>query len=294
MNNLLCFGMGFCAQTLAQRLNPALWSVRGTARTTEGVARLREQGFEAVRFADALKEPARLQSPLFVLVSAPPSDGRDPVLATFETELTGLSRNISWIGYLSTTGVYGDHQGNWVDEDSPLSPRSERAKRRVDAEGAWLAWGARSNVLVSIFRLAGIYGPGRNQLKTLRERTARRIVKPGQVFSRIHVDDVAAVLEASMLHPPPGRIYNVCDDEPCAPHVVIEYAAQLLGVAAPPLEQFETARSTLSPMAASFYDESKRVRNDRMKQELNVCLQYPTYREGLRALQAADNRVEYS
>lgn len=294
MNNLLCFGMGFCAQSLARRLNPAIWSVTGTARTTEGVAKLKAKGFEAVRFADALAEPSRLQAPLFLLASAPPSGGLDPVLATFEADLTDLSRNIRWVGYLSTTGVYGDHQGNWVDENTQLIPRSERAKRRVDAESAWTDWGARNNVPVSVFRLAGIYGRGRNQIETVREGTARRILKAGQVFSRIHVDDVAAVLEASMLHPMAGRVYNVCDDEPCAPHVVIEYAAQLLGVTPPPLEQFDAAKSTLSPMAASFYDESKRVRNDRIKQELNVRLQYPTYREGLSALQAVGNGVEHS
>ena len=294
MNNLLCFGMGFCAQSLARRLNPALWRVTGTARTPEGVHRIEQQGFSGVLFSEALSDPHRLQKPVYLLLSAPPTGGADPVLQAYHAELAAQSSVITWVGYLSTTGVYGDHQGNWVDEATPTSPRSERARRRVEAEDAWMSWGRQHGVPVSVFRLAGIYGPNRNQLETLRDGTARRILKPGQVFSRIHVDDVAAVLEASMSAPAPGRVFNVCDDEPSAPHVVVEYAAQLLGVPPPLLEQYEAAKATMSPMAASFYEESKRVRNDLMKKVLNVQLQYPTYREGLKALQAAGLRVEQS
>lgn len=294
MNNLLCFGMGFCAKSLARRLNPALWQVTGTARTPEGVKRLEQQGLRGVLFSETLADPGRLQKPLYLLLSAPPTGGADPVLQAYREELAAMASSIVWVGYLSTTGVYGDHQGNWVDETTPTSPRSERAMRRVQAEDAWLAWGKQHDVPLSVFRLAGIYGPGRNQLETLRDGSARRIVKPGQVFSRVHVDDVAATLEASMAAPAPGRIFNVCDDEPCAPNVVVEYAAQLLGVPPPLLEQYDTAKATMSPMAASFYEESKRVRNDFMKKALHVQLQYPTYREGLKALQAAGLRVEQS
>lgn len=221
---------------------------------------------------------------LHLLISAPPSDTGDPVLAVLADRLRAACPTIAWAGYLSTTGVYGDHQGGWVDEDTPVQPQSERTRRRVQAEQAWLEWGHEAKVPVNVFRLAGIYGPGRNQLVSLREGTARRITKQGQVFSRIHVDDIATVLEAAMERRPASRIFNVCDDEPAAPHEVVAFAAGLLGIAPPPLEDYETARPTLSPMAAGFYQESKRVRNERIKQELAIRLAYPTYREGLSAL----------
>ncbi len=190
------------------------------------------------------------------------------------------------LGYLSTTGVYGDHGGKWIDESTPVAPSSARAERRVAAEQAWLEWGAQSKVPVQIFRLAGIYGPGRSQIDALRAGTARRIVKRGQVFSRIHVDDVAATLEASMTHPHAGRIYNVCDDEPAAPHQVVEHAATLMGMQPPPLEELEAAALSVSEMALSFYAESKRVRNQRIKSELGITLRYPSYREGLKYILA--------
>lgn len=286
MTNLLCFGMGYSAQALARRPEFAGWNVLGTARTREGVDRLKADGVRVCRFEDALSDPSVLTRPLHILLSAPPSQHGDPVLMAFADQLATLAPNIVWIGYLSTTGVYGDHQGGWVDEETPLSPRSDRARRRAEAEAAWLAWGATHHVPVQVFRLAGIYGPGRNQLESLKAGTARRIDKPGQVFSRIHVDDIAATLAASMASPNAGRIYNVCDDEPSAPEAVVAFAAQLLGMDPPPLEKYAQVRDTLSPMAASFYDESKRVRNTRIRDELGVKLQYPTYREGLKALLA--------
>lgn len=286
MNNLLCFGMGFSAQALARRPEFAGWNVLGTARTQEGVSRLVASGFQACLFDDALAKATAMSGPLHLLLSAPPSAEGDPVLARFRSGLATLSSRIAWVGYLSTTGVYGDHAGGWVDEETPLAPRSDRARRRAEAEAAWLAWGKTHGVAVQVFRLAGIYGPGRNQLEGMRAGTARRIDKPGQVFSRIHVDDIATVLSASIAKPRPGRVYNVCDDEPCAPEIVVAFAAQLLGHSPPPLEKYADVRDTLSPMAASFYDESKRVRNSRMKDELGVKLQYPTYREGLRSLLA--------
>jgi nucleoside-diphosphate-sugar epimerase len=286
MNNLLCFGMGFSAQALARRPELAGWNVLGTARTTEGVSRLQGAGFQACLFDDTLSKATAMSGPLHLLLSAPPSAEGDPVLARFGSGLAALASRIAWVGYLSTTGVYGDHAGGWVDEDTPLAPRSDRARRRAEAEAAWLAWGKAHGVAVQVFRLAGIYGPGRNQLEGMRAGTARRIDKPGQVFSRIHVDDIANVLSASIAKPRPGRVYNVCDDEPCAPEIVVAFAARLLGLSPPPLEKYADVRDTLSPMAASFYDESKRVRNSRMKDELGVKLQYPTYREGLRSLLA--------
>jgi nucleoside-diphosphate-sugar epimerase len=187
-----------------------------------------------------------------------------------------------WAAYLSTTGVYGDHAGGWVDEDTPLTPNTERGEKRVEAEAQWLDLWRETGFPIHLFRLAGIYGPGRNQLLSVLDGSARRIIKPGQVFSRIHVEDIARVLEASMAHPHPGRAYNVCDDEACPPQDVIAHAATLLGRPVPPDIPFADAE--LSPMARSFYADSKRVSNARIKAELGVTLAYPTYREGLATL----------
>lgn len=183
-----------------------------------------------------------------------------------------------WVGYLSTTGVYGDHQGGWVDEATPLSPSTTRGQLRVEAEAAWQSLG----LPLHIFRIAGIYGPGRGPFAKVRNGTARRIIKKNQVFSRIHVDDIAQVLAASISKPNPGAIYNLCDDDPAPPEDVIEHAAALLGLPIPPAQDFETAEMT--PMARSFYAESKRVRNDRIKEELGVKLLFPDYRSGLKSL----------
>ncbi len=187
-----------------------------------------------------------------------------------------------WVGYLSTTGVYGDHEGEWVDETAPLTPATKRGRARVAAEAGWQALG----LPLHIFRLAGIYGPGRGPFAKVRNGTARRIIKDGQVFSRIHVDDIAQVLLASIRQPNPGAVYNVCDDDPAPPQDVIAHAATLLGLPLPPAIKFEDA--DLTPMARSFYAESKKVQNDRIKSELGVRLLYPSYRDGLPALMAAE------
>ena len=280
MPHLFCFGLGFSAQALAARLKSKGWRVAGTTRTRARADALGALGHEAFVFGpDAA---AALGGATHILVSVPPSAAGDPVLAHHAGDLAALKP--SWVGYLSTTGVYGDRAGAWVGEQTPVAPVSERAKRRVAAEQEWLAWGSARNLAVQIFRLAGIYGPGRNQLEALREGTARRILKSGQVFSRIHVEDIATVLEASIAKPNPGAIYNVCDDEPAPQHEVVEYAAKLLKLAPPPLEQFDQAARTMSEMAQSFYADSKRVKNDRIKTELGVDLRYPTYRDGLDAL----------
>ena len=280
MNRLFCFGFGFSAQALGKRLKPKGWRIAGTARGAEKVNALTRDGVEAFQFP-LTDPPAALSDTTHLLISTPPGEGGDPALS-YAGALASLQPK--WLGYLSTTGVYGDHAGGWVDETTPETPATERGRRRLDAEHAWRTWGERANVPVAIFRLAGIYGPGRNQLDGLRDGTARRIMREGQIFSRIHVDDIAHVLEASIAKPRAFAIYNVCDDEPAPPHEVVAYAAALLGVAAPPIERFEDAKSSMSEMARSFYTESKRVKNDRIKQELGVQLLYPTYREGLKAL----------
>jgi nucleoside-diphosphate-sugar epimerase len=209
-----------------------------------------------------------------VLASAAPDAAGDPFLAA--VDMAGA--RAEWVGYLSTTGVYGDHQGGWVDENTPLTPSSVRGEYRVLAEAQWRATG----LPVHIFRLAGIYGPGRGPFEKVRDGTARRIIKPGQVFSRIHVDDIAQVVLASINRPNPGAAYNVCDDDPAPPEDVLSYAAHLLGLPEPPAVDYATA--DLSPMARSFYAESKRVRNDKIKNDLGVQLAHPDYRHGLKAL----------
>ena len=198
--------------------------------------------------------------------------------------ISARARQFEWVGYLSTTGVYGDHQGAWVDENTPLTPSTRRGQWRKDAEEAWHAV---PGLPLHIFRLAGIYGPGRGPFAKVRDGTARRIVKTGQVFSRTHVEDIAQVLAASIAQPAPGTAYNICDDDPAPPQDVIAHAAELLGAPVPPAIPFETAEMT--PMARSFYAESKRVRNDRIKDELGVQLRFRTYREGLAALLADDS-----
>jgi nucleoside-diphosphate-sugar epimerase len=224
-----------------------------------------------------------LKDATHLLSSVPPDEKGDPVLDVHGAAIAEAAPHLAWIGYLSTTGVYGDRQGGWVDETSALTPTGERGRRRRDAETAWLALPKPAH----LFRLAGIYGPGRSALDTVRAGKARRVVKPGQVFSRIHRDDIVQVLRASMASPNPGAAYNVCDDDAADPAEVITHACKLLNVEPPPEVPFEEAQ--LSPMARSFYDDNKRVRNDRIKRELGVVLKYPDYRAGLSALLAAES-----
>lgn len=259
----------------------------GTARTPEAVDALRARGVEAVLFdgtapLDAGRE--WLAEASHVLLSIPPDLQRgDPVLKLHGGDIAA-SRALRWLGYLSTTGVYGDRGGGWVDEATPPHPSGRRGEARLDAENGWLALWRDAGVPVHVFRLAGIYGLGRSALDAVRASTAKRIDKPGQVFSRVHVADIATVLEASMQRPHPGAVYNVCDDEPAPPAEVIAHACALLGVAPPPLVAYDEVAATLSPMARSFYAESKRVSNRRIKEELGVRLRYPDYRAGLKAL----------
>jgi len=275
---LFCFGLGYSAGFLARRLAHQGWAIAGTSRDGAAAPFALQRFERAQPLADASEQ---LAATTHLLISIPPDAAGCPVFDRHGAEIAAL-RPLRWIGYLSSTNVYGDRAGGWVDETMSTEPSGERGRRRVVAETAWRALGERSGIPVQIFRLAGIYGPGRSVLDALRAGTARRIVKPGQVFSRIHVADLAAVLEASMAQPRAGAIYNVCDDTPSPPDEVIAFAAALLGVAPPPLEDFATA--ALSPMARSFYDDSKRVSNRRIKEELGVSLRYPSYREGLKAL----------
>ena len=191
---------------------------------------------------------------------------------------------LTWAAYLSTTGVYGDTRGAWVDETSPLNPSSERSRNRVTAERQFMDWAAACDIPGFVFRLAGIYGPGRSALDQVRAGTARRIYKPGQIFSRVHVDDIVHALDAAIGMPGAAGVYNVCDDEPAPPWEVTAHAARICGLPVPPAIPFH--RAGLSPMARSFYADCRRVRNDRLKHDLGVSLAYPSFREGLAAERA--------
>ena len=284
VNRLFCFGLGYSARALVDALQADGWTVAGTCRGVEKQAALQANGIEAHLFdrGRPLDDPAAaLAGATHVLSSVPPGETGDPVLEHHAADIAALS-GLRWVGYLSTTGVYGDRGGDWVDEESDRTPSGARGQRRKDAEDGWLDLWRRDGAPVHLFRLAGIYGPGRNALETVRSGRARRVVKPGQVFSRIHVDDIAQALKASMGAPNPGAVYNLCDDEAAPPQEVVAFACDLLGVALPPEIPFEEAE--LSPMARSFYSDNKRVRNDRIKRELGVRLRWPTYRDGLRGL----------
>ena len=264
--------MGFSGRELAKQQAALGWQVTGTVRPGH-----EKNGLLAFD-RDHPLSPDALNGVTHVLSSVPPDDQGDPALSWLHQY--GPWPQLQWAGYLSTTGVYGDHKGDWVTEESELKAGAGRSSRRVKAEQAWL----QSGLPVHVFRLAGIYGPGRSPLDSIRNGHAHRVIKPGQVFGRVHVADVARTVAASISHPNSGAIYNVTDDEPAPPWEVVEYASRILGVAPPPEIAWEQAADHLSPMALSFYQDSKRVKNDRIKQELKVALLYPNYRVGLDAL----------
>ncbi|WP_444461133.1 SDR family oxidoreductase [Rhodobacter capsulatus] len=274
MKTLLSIGHGYSARALARLLLPEGWRIIATTRSAAKAEMLRAEGVEPLVWTGG---ELPLAEATHLLTSVAPDGTGDPVLAA-QRNAIAASRHLEWVGYLSTVGVYGDHGGGWVDEDTPLTPSTTRGLQRVAAEAAWQALG----LPLHVFRLAGIYGPGRGPFEKVRDGTARLVIKPGQVFSRIHVEDIAQVLAASIARPNPGRIYNVCDDAPSPPEDVLAYAAELLGLPRPPEVPFDPA--SMTPMAASFYAENKRVRNDRIKTELGVTLRYPDYRAGLEAM----------
>ncbi|MBP7335345.1 SDR family oxidoreductase [Niveispirillum sp.] len=286
---LFIFGLGYTSLRLADRLRQAGWSIAGTTRGAEKAAAMRAAGIDAFTFdrdQPLTDVEAALDGVTHLLSSVPPDDRGDPVLDAHGADIAARADTLRWAGYLSTTGVYGDTGGQWVDETSPLKAEGPRGRRRVLAEAGWMALHADRGVPVHLFRLPGIYGPGRSAIDTVRAGTARRIDKAGQVFCRIHVDDIGGALIASMVRPMPGTAWNIADDEPAPAAQVVEHAARLLGVEPPPLEPFDPA--SMSAMAASFYADNRRVRNDRLKQVLGYRLVHPTYREGLAAQMAAE------
>jgi nucleoside-diphosphate-sugar epimerase len=282
---LFVFGYGYTARALARRLIPKGWRVFASVRDPAAIAALATDGVVGVAVDDADGLAAALAGTNAVLITAPPDAEGCPGLRTLVRQLARAEAFPDWTGYLSTTGVYGDRQGGWVFETSRLAAQSLEGARRVAAERDWLEVGRGMGLTVQVFRLPGIYGPGRSAFDRLRAGQARRIAAPGQVFSRIHVDDLAAGLQASMARPRAGGIYNLCDDEPAANSDVVAYAARLLGIEPPPEVALDAA--ALSPAAMRFYAESKRVSNARAKAELGWRPAYPTYREGLAAILAS-------
>jgi nucleoside-diphosphate-sugar epimerase len=286
---LFVFGLGYSATHLAKRLLNQGWRIGGTCRSEEKAADLARLGIEAHVF-DGTTPCANMGNTLngvtHLLSSIPPDDAGDPALGHHSVDIENNSKALEWIGYLSTIGVYGDQGCRWIDESCPPQPISRSSIRRVAAEQQWLQLGDHLGIPAKLFRLPGIYGPGRNQLEALRHGRARRIVKPGQVFNRIHVDDIASAVIASLRKGTAGpAIYTITDDEPAPADEVITFAASLMGIEPPPAIAFDDAQ--LSPFAAHFYAECKRVRNDLMKRELGIALHYPTYREGLSAIATA-------
>ena len=289
---LFCFGLGFTGEALAQDLIQNGWQVAGTSRTAEGAARLQELGIEG--FVFNRESPVDLFRDILpgcthLLSSVPPDEAGDPVLDHHYSDLVTFGQHLKWTGYLSTTGVYGTRDGGWVDETSERRPGSERSQRRKDAEDQWLSLGQEVGFPVQLFRLAGIYGPGRSVFDQIKAGRAKRVDRPGQVFSRIHVDDIVSVLKASMAQPRGGAAYNVCDNEPASPADVTGTACEMLGVPIPPLVPFEDAG--LSSMAQSFWADNKRVRNSLIAEELGVILKYPDYKAGLKALFDAETQL---
>ena len=282
--NLLVFGIGYTAGHYLRHHAGHFDAVSGTVRSSDRIAELSRDRIAALRFDPPEADPAiaeRLAEADALLVSVQPGAEGDPVLAHFGDAIASAPR-LRRIAYLSTIGVYGDHGGAWVDEDVRPVPESERGRSRLAVEDAWLSLGARAGVQVAVLRLAGIYGPGRNTIDDLRDGSARRIAKPGQVFNRIHVDDIGRAISAALMKDGVGGAWNITDDEPAPAPDVVAYGAKLLGIEPPPLIPF--ADADLSAMARSFYGANRRVSNRAMKEDLGVRLGYPTYRDGLAAL----------
>lgn len=289
-NKLFCFGYGYSCDYLAHHLgHTGGWAVAGTTRDPEKRRALKERGVKAYLFdyQHPLDDPALfLGDVTHLLVSTPPDNEGDPAFLVHGQDIAAL-KNLQWVGYLSSTAVYGNHDGGWVDEETEIIPDSIRGSRRARAEDQWLSLLRQYGVPVHIFRIAGIYGPGRSALDSVRAGIARRIDKPGHAFNRIHVEDIVRILVASMNRPDPGAIYNISDDLASPSHEVIAYACELLGQPVPPLIPYSEA--DMAPIARSFYADNKRVRNDKIKKELGVSLRYPDYRAGLRACYEADS-----
>lgn len=280
---IFCFGFGYTAGFLATRLSAAGWKISGTTTSSTKKDFLKKSGIDACLFDDnhTIIDPfSTFEDVTHILLSIPPDTEGDPVFDAHAEDFAAM-KNLEWIGYLSTTAVYGDHDGNWIDETTPPSPSSRRGSLRLKAEHQWQQLHLSEGIPLHIFRLSGIYGPGRSAIDAVRSGTAHRIEKQGHVFNRIHISDIVEALIASMNKPNPGSLYNLTDDLPSPSHEVIQFACNLLGLDPPPLIPFNQAE--MAPIVRSFYKDNKRIRNDKIKSELGIELLYPDYRSGLQA-----------
>jgi nucleoside-diphosphate-sugar epimerase len=288
---IFCFGFGYTASFLSLKLSPCGWKVCGTTTDADKRSFLKKNGIEAWVFDrnHSVPDPFHtFEGVTHVLLSVPPDSDGDPVFDVHGGDIAAI-KNLEWVGYLSTTAVYGDQGGNWIDEMAPATPSSMRGSRRLKAEQQWRSLYLHDGLPLHIFRLSGIYGPGRSAIDAVRSGTARRIEKPGHAFNRIHVEDIVQVLIASMNKPNPGSIYNLADDTPSPSHEVIQFACNMVGIDAPPLIPYDQAGS--APIVQSFYKENKRIRNDKIKNELGVELLYPDYRSGLQSCMEAEKET---
>lgn len=286
---ILFLGYGYTARRLARLLAAEGRKRAATARDIEKAAALEIENIEPVLWTSAGIDRRAFDGVDAVLISTPPGADGCPAFAAAAETIAGRARDLKWVGYLSSNGVYGDHGGQWVAEHSELRPKSDRVRARIAAEAQWAGHGVEWAYPLAVFRLPGIYGPGRSALDAVREGRAQRIVKDGQVFNRMHIDDIAAALKASLDDPAAGDLFNLGDDEPSPPEDVVTFACELLGVEPPPFIAYETAE--LSEMARSFYADNKRVSNALMKAALGLRLRYPTYKEGLRAILEAEAEI---
>lgn len=289
---LFCFGYGYTAAALAEVLRAFDWEIAGTTTDPDKRAHMQAQGIAAELFEPSRYLPDPFESfrgVTHVLLSIPPGRSGDPAFEAHAHDILEAG-TVEWAGYLSTTAVYGNHDGGWIDESTPLAPSSQRGSQRARAEEQWQSLLMNEEFPLHIFRLSGIYGPGRSAIDTVRSGTARRIDKAGHVFNRIHVDDIVQTLIASMNNPRPGAVYNLTDDLPSSSHEVISFACNLLGICPPPLISYEQA--DVAPMVRSFYSDNKRIRNDLIKQELGITLRYPDYRAGLQACLEVEDEAE--
>lgn len=289
---LFCFGYGYTAAALAEVLRAFGWEIAGTTTDPDKRAQMQAQGIAAELFEPSRYLPDPFESfrgVTHVLLSIPPGRSGDPAFEAHAHDILEAG-TVEWAGYLSTTAVYGNHDGGWIDESTPLAPSSQRGSQRARAEEQWQSLLMNEDFPLHIFRLSGIYGPGRSAIDTVRSGTARRIDKAGHVFNRIHVDDIVQTLIASMNNPRPGAVYNLADDLPSSSHEVISFACNLLGICPPPLISYEQA--DVAPMVRSFYSDNKRIRNDLIKQELGITLRYPDYRAGLQACLEVEDEAE--
>ena len=284
-STLFCFGLGYTAIELSKFLIERGWSVRGTCRSQEKCRKLTKLGIKAWVLDDKiplLNLSEALEGTTHLLSSVPPKSMTDPVIEQYLSNILNISKNLHWAGYLSSTSVYGDKGGDLVDEKSDCLPTSIRGNDRHLAENSWRELWRQHDVPLHVFRLSGIYGPGRNALEVVKKGKANRIIKKGQVFNRIHVDDIVKVLLASINQINPGSVYNICDDLAAPPQDIILFACKLLNVAPPPEIPFNQAK--ISNIISSFYLENKRVSNSLIKSELGIKLSYPEYRSGLKSI----------